>query len=310
MSNTYYDNHTLYIKCDCATVSQISEVLNEAIKKYQTDNAINLNCSYRINLVKNKEGISLGVAFVFISNPEVYHMILGKNPDGTDRFTYIDDQQKDWPDDIKVPVPLEPLIILPSYNLTSSQIEIKRNKIIEENSSKKDFDPSIVKIDSHAYLNVYRAMVSDVEPKYMPNILKCLHVPDWVTKEDIKAKFIPYASNNKTIQDRTIKGRHFIETYPFVNIKKDRVAFVIFNSCTRDAQFALYMCKKTLIEKQESEKTLKATLMFFHSYRTDRDIMTQVNKQPNPSYNKTKQKTPKIKNVQTNRFSIFEKDNS
>jgi hypothetical protein len=307
---TYYDNHTLFVRCDCATLKQIKEVFNEALETYQKDNGILLDCKYRINLVENKEKQSLGIAFVHFSNPEVYNMIIGKNFDGTDRVEYIDDptsvkqQQNDWSitdipkhsinwaddDDYipqkKIPVPLEPLIKLPPYTLTEEQIENKKQKIITDNSGKQDFDISLVKIASTAYLSIDRAIITKLENKYMPNILKCVHVPNWISKDDIKQKFIPYVSDSKTIQDRNIKGRRFKETYPFVNINNDGVAFIIFDPSTHDAQFALHMTKKLVFQKYDkNNKLLSTTLRFGHSYRTDRDTMTDINKRPKPMIN-------------------------
>src|SRR5690606_9795322 len=110
--------------------------------------------------------------------------------------------------------------------------------------------------------------------KYMPNILKCKNVPAWITKDDLKVQFAPYASDSETVHERVIKGRRVEETYPFVNINDDRVAFVIFDPSTHDAYFALHMMKKTVIGKRLPDGTeTRITLIFGHSFRTDRDMI-------------------------------------
>lgn len=327
MSSYIYDNRTLFIKCDCASVNEIRKSLNDSLTTYQSANNIDLKCRSRVNLVENREGKSFGIAFVFVTNPVVYHMLLGKNPDGSDRVEYRDDpswtpptkgdivNDSGWAtisapvytpgmswadmDDIeyeheqkltaekkkyvcpKIPVPLEPLMVLPPYELTPEQITQKRNKIIEDNSGKPGFDPKLVEIPSLAHLVVDRAMACPVDSRYMPNILKCQAVPHWVSKEDLKMNFSPYAIDSTTLQERFIKGRRVEETFPFVNINEDRVAFIIFDSCTNDALFALHMMKKTIIRKKMPDNSFNTTtLIFGHSYRTDRDLMTDISQQP------------------------------
>lgn len=338
-SGNFYDNRTLFIKCEGATPGQIGSCFRLALDEYQSKYKTNLNCRFRVNLVENKEGHSFGIAFVFVTNPAVYYMLLGKNPDGSDRIEYRDDpsweQPKEgeiindsgwsaisppvftpgmsWADMVeeedayndkvaaklvteklqqeppKIPIPLEPLMVLPPYKLTPEQIAEKRAKIIEDNSGKKDFDPSLIEIPDLAYLSVDRAMAIPLDSKFMPNILKCKDVPDWITKEDLKMEFTPYATDSKTLQERFVKGRRSEETYPFVNINQDRVAFIIFDPSTHDAQFALHMMKKTVIKKTASDRTVKtATLIFSHSFRTERDIMADISQQPRPVQRKTR----------------------
>ncbi|CAH6418136.1 Hypothetical protein HVR_LOCUS8 [uncultured virus] len=273
-------------------------------------------------------------------------MLLGKNPDGSDRVIYVDDPSwvapaegetvneagwatvaepvyapgMSWADisDLedeyndaianrerqiqadknrfvcpKIPVELEPLMVLPPFKLTPEQIEHKRQEIIANNQGKPGFDPSMVIISDSAYFGVDRAMVTPVDHKFMHNILKCTGVPDCVTASDLKALFTPYASDSRTKQERFIKGRRVEETYPFVNINEDRVAFIIYDAQTTDAQFALHMMKKTIVKtvvKKEmpdnlfgSDKAVKnITLIFGHSCRTGRDIMSDISQQPRP----------------------------
>lgn len=332
-SSNIYDKRTLFIKCDCASVEQIRQSFNEALTIYQSENKVNLNCRFRVNLVENREGKSLGIAFVFVTNPAVYYMLLGKNPDGSDRIEYRDDpswtpptegtsvndagwstisapvftaadiKNMSWADMIdeeeeyerklqaekdkytcpKIPFPLDPLMVLPPYRLTPEQIAEKRQKIIADNEGKQGFDTSLVEIPDHAHLVVDRAMATPVDSKYMPNILKCKNIPEWVTKEDLKMQFAPYATDSETRQERFIKGRRVEETYPFVNINEDRVGFIIFDANTNDALFALHMMKKTIIRKTMPNGAVHSvTLIFGHSFRTDRDLMADISQRPRP----------------------------
>lgn len=329
-NNKVYDTHTLYIKCDCASVEQIRNAFHEALTTYQITNGVRLDCRYRVNLLTDREGNSFGTAFVFVTNPAVYHMLLGKNEDGSDRIEYMDDptweppaadelannsgwssiaepvdysSSMSWADICdeeeeldrqreeernrficpQIAIELEPLMILPPYKLTPEQIEIKRKKIIQENEGKPEFSSDLVSVPEFAHFGVDRAMASPVDSKYMPYILKTQNVPEWVTKEDLKAQFAPYATDSHTLQERTVKGLRVEETYPFVSINDGRVAFIIFDPSTHDAQFALHMMKKTVISKKLRDgKVASVTLIFGHSYRTDRDSMATITQQPRP----------------------------
>lgn len=316
-----YDSHTLYIRCDCASVDQIRNAFGLALTEYQEKKGVSIDCRYRVNLLVDREGNSFGAAFVFVTNSAVYHMLLGKNEDGSDRVDYMDDptwnppnedslanesgwtsapvydDNLSWADlcDIedeyerfkdeeeqryicpKIVIKLDPLMTLPPYKLTAQQIEDKRNKIIDENVGKSDFDPNLVVVSEFAYFGVDRAVVQPVDHKFMPNILKSQNIPEWITKDDLKAQFRPYATDSISIQERIIKGCIIEETYPFVNINEGRVAFVIFDPNTYDAQFALHMMKKLSLSKRLANgSSVSTTLYFGHSYCTDRDSMATI----------------------------------
>lgn len=313
------DNHTLYIKCDSATTEQITKALHQAVSKYCENYGVKISCSFKVSRIETRNGDPHGVAFVYVTNPEVYYMLLGKNPDGTDRIEYRDDPTwappsddmltndsgwsmisppltgGNWCDMVeeeeqefcmpmvcpKIAVQLPPLMALPPYELTDQQLEAKRQQIIDTNAGKEGFNPDLVTLPREAYFNVDAAICKPVEAKYMPNILKAVGVDDWVTKDDLKVLFAPFAHDHTTMHERVVKGHRSNEAYPFVNINEDRVAFIIFDPATHDAQFALHMMKKTTVRKTQADGTqLSCILMFGHSFRTDRDIMASINQKP------------------------------
>lgn len=324
----YSDTHTLYVKCETATEAQIRQCFYEALSSYQQKTGRNLDTRFKVNLVTDKDGKCFGLAFVYLIESAFYHMLLGKNSDGSDRIEYIDDPSHNLPSDgklenesgwsslkqlesmswadicdlddefeeipkTKIVTRLDPLIVLPPYTLTESQIQSKKQKIIMSNIHNPDFDETKITIPSISHLQIEKAIVSPVESKFMHNILKSRLIPDWITKEDLKIKFSPYATDNTTLYERTLKGVTFNETYPFVNINHDRVCFIIFDPSTHDAQFALLMNKKTLFRKQGKQGAqLSACLHFSHSFCTDRDMMTTFTNKPKvvPRNNKHGQK--------------------
>lgn len=305
MSGQVYDNHTLFVRCDNASISQIRDVFKEALTKYNIENNNSLPGSFHVNLVETKNKVSLGIAFVFFTNSAAYHMILGKNPDGSDRIEYRDDpswvssepiwnsafgEGTSWGDIAeheelkecpKIPITMESLISLPPYKLTPEQIQEKKDKIISSNKDKEGFVETMVDVPNFSFLAISPAIVTTLDEKFVPNILKVKDVPSWVTKNDLKIRFVPYASNSSTVVDRVVKGRRFKETYPFVNINNDNIAFIIFDPTTHDAQFALHMIKKLYISKKMDDgKIYSITLLFNHSYSTDRDKMSEIIQKP------------------------------
>lgn len=318
------DKHTLYIKCNYGSEKQIYDVLNAGLTKYQHDNKItNLNCRFRVNYITNKEGEPLGLAFAFFTDEPIYHMILGRNPDGTERFVEYDDPSwqvpaKDesvnengwgttgklskivsWADETeaaeeeerkytcpKIRTALPPLIVIPPVMLNESQMDEKRQEIIEDNEGKLDFDPKMVRVAREEYLIIDGAMVKPLETKYIPNILKASNVPRWMTVRHLKGIFSPYARDSTTKQKRIVHGSTITEPYPFINFsEKDgkRSVFAIFDPETTNARFALHMQMKTVIRDTIDNLTCSSVLIFYHAFKTDRDIMTDINKRSNTS---------------------------
>jgi|LakMenEpi03Aug12_release.lakeMendotaPanAssembly.Ray.scaffolds.fasta_scaffold157991_3 hypothetical protein len=258
-----YDYHTLNVKCYNATLEQIKNVFNNAFEKYKLNHNKNIECSFYYNLILNKEGVSYGIAFVYVSNKEVYNMILGKNPDGTERLKHNkklkakkSNQSINWGDssddeEIIDTIILEPLIVLEPIQLNDEQKPYYIEPVVN--------------------LVINRALIYKLEDKYIHNILKTKKIPHWITHLMIKKLFSPFASDNTTKHSRIIKGKKITDTYPFVNINKDGICFIIYDVKTNDAQFALHMMKKTTIT--QDNKTI--TLVFNHSYNL---VNTSTNK--------------------------------
>jgi len=256
MNTQMYDNHTLNVKCCNSTLDQIKNVFNNAFEKYKLNHNNDIECSFYYNLILNKQGDSYGIAFVYVSNEEVYNMILGKNPDGTKRIKYTKKlkekpttRSSNWGDssddeEIIDTIVLEPLIVLEPIKLNNMQKQYYLEPID---------------------LVINRALIYNLEDKYIHNILKTKKIPHWITNLMIKNLFSPFASDNTTKYSRIIKGKKIMETYPFVNINKDGICFIIYDSKTNDAQFALHMMKKTTITQDNKS----ITLVFNHSYNLD-----------------------------------------
>lgn len=312
MFDKVYDNHTIFINCDCATVEQIAKSFDDALLNYRNQYDKKITSKFMINLIKGPGGESYGIGFVFISNPQVYNLILGKNPNGSDRIEYRPDpswkpsdklekevidepeftQGKSWAEfmeeeeeynrkvkefenkDIcpQIPVILEPLMKLVPMQLTKEQINERYDKI---KKSKEDFNPNDV--PDKVVFSIERAGVNQVEYKFMHNVLKCKRVHPDITSNDIKLLFTPYVSDSVTKYEKVVKGKKIVESYPFINSNNDGTFYIIFDPATTNAQFALHMTKKTILKKNNKD----ITIIFTHSYKTEKDVIFDNRKMVN-----------------------------
>lgn len=162
MQNKHYDEHTLYIESGVAKEEQIAECLKVAVLQANKYLKRNTNCRFQINLIM-KDGQYVGHGYVRISCPEVYWMMLGFNPDGTERIEEIPD-----PNWVPSPTSFSPIddfdvsgFGLSHKNFTDITKEQKQEKkswyelTVEEDSKiqpmVKRYLPPLVKIPGYAY---------------------------------------------------------------------------------------------------------------------------------------------------------------
>lgn len=266
------DEHTLTIKIHpVVTQDQLHEAFQSAFK-----DAASLSPEYQtrfiINMVK-KKGIRTGRGFVWIFNPKVYHMILGRNPDGSARINRYEDPDwmppeekpepdynplapsKSWADmmeeeeEMECPIieeQLPPLIRVPAIRLT-----------LEQQADHEDH-PSTVTVHLEA------ALAHDIESGLSHNVLRSSALLPHMTEKSIKEEFQHFATskNMHTIKankdnrsgrggkNNTTKGDVVYESYPYVKIVelpttrgKDRIAYVTFDPMTSNASFAFHMMR-------------------------------------------------------------------
>jgi len=285
----YYNQHTLYVRSGVAYPSQLMDSLKKAIEETTIKVNKPIPCRYKVNLIVGRSGKYYGFGYIWVTNPEVYYMLIGKNPDGSERVIYEDDpnwkepeksleetldnlkcSNKSWADDleeeeelrkqyncpqIKKELPI--LMTLPGYEYDTEQLEHVKKLALSEGYKGP--------IPTKGYFQISPAFVTDLDDKYCHNVLCSRNIPLWISEQDIKNIFIPYTSDSITKYIRKIKGKKIADTYPFVTINENRVAFITFHLETRDAQFALLMTRKVTLNNQNGESFV---LIFNHSYNT------------------------------------------
>ncbi len=93
----FYDQHTLYVDCGAISKKNLERILGSSILPLKAE-LKNLNIAldtfHELKLVVNKEGISLGKAYLWVRDPQLYNILNGLNADGSKREeTYPD---PDW----------------------------------------------------------------------------------------------------------------------------------------------------------------------------------------------------------------------
>lgn len=300
MSPHYYNPHIIYVNTGVATTEQLINSIKLSLKNVSVDLKRQVTTKFKVNIIVDRSGKNYGYGYVWFTNTEVYYMLIGKNPDGSERVEWREDlnwvppveprpirsleeelaknKGKSWCDIIEEEeeeeakytrpvkkVILPPLMVLPDYQLDDNQKEIYRiqqEALARQNGTWKED----LKIEVPDYLKfeVGPARVGEVDDKFVHNILCGRNIPIWISEKDLKDVFSPYASDTKTKVKRKVNGETVMDTYPFVTINNKRIAFITYDPKTRDAQFALMMTRK--FDFTKGDKT--CMLIFNQSFKT------------------------------------------
>lgn len=250
--NRQYNNRCMYVLTGPCNTEQVATAMAKIA--VECERLTGHKCFYDINLPIAYDGKPRCCAYMYFSNPEMYWILLGKNPDGSERVEYYDDPEwicperetktfTNWADEVEeeelyicpqLSRPLPPLIDIPPIVLTTSQIEW-----MTENSP--ETDPTIYRMKFSS------AFVVPVEPPYLHNKIVCGGIESWMTEADLKRLFGKYStSRNRDFPKYEIRGNRGIITY---------------DPHTTDGQFAMIMMKKRTIHSQG--KTVNLFCNFF-----------------------------------------------
>lgn len=250
---TYTDKNTLYIRTGDATKEEVSDAIRSAIDRYEKIHNKKIKCNYMVNVVQSKDGNFFGISYVRVTNTEVYNMLLGLNPDGTERIEYEEieeqeeqeEQQKNWSnfslDDVSE---MDWADCVDEWTAPT-----QKKKIVISHKKEPLMNLNCIRLGE---LAVGRAIVKDLDENQKHDVLVSKNVPTWINVDDIKKRFTPFSSDSKTKYKKTYNGRVNYITYPDVNIKNGNI-YVRFCPSTRDAQFALLMMKKTVVKSKDNQ---------------------------------------------------------
>ena len=206
------------------TLTEKNQILSDRLTEagYEPPEKRDLkSCKIKVNLIVNKNGDYYGFGYIHVSREDVYWMLLGKNPDGSDRvLEYLD---PDWQPPLPKPVLteeeeqekysnmkwyeiaeeedkyvhptirqiLEPLMPVPGYEY--DEVQYRHHQEVAKKDGK---DPS--KVPKTGYFEFSRAYARDVESGKMPHVLCARQVPEWIPPIAFKQIFKDYASDSTT----------------------------------------------------------------------------------------------------------------
>lgn len=271
-SARHMNNHNVYVVAGEATDQQLidsTKIFKKQLCEMFPDKGYD-KCEIIVNLVTDKDGNSFRHAYVWVSDIEVYYIMTGHNPDGTERFIIKEDDETkeepeeinfddmDWSDmmseeikkesKVKIKEELPPILSLPGYEYTPAQYErVKETLRSEAAANNKPFDESSV--PKFGYFAASRARAGNVSPEYNSSILRSI-VPNWVTKEMIKSVFDRYSSTKtrdkiEQLSPKVSSSKFIKKDYTTGKTSEDKSQYVVlvefgFN----DAIFALQMTRK------------------------------------------------------------------
>lgn len=277
LRNSRMDEHTLCVYFCVLDEKDILENLFGAIREYENNINRRIKSSHFLNVIRDRQGIPYGYGYLYVSNPEVYYLLLGKNPDGSDRKGVVDHSETS-PENVKLLFKensfewnqliedwsefsnaleereLDPLVDISNpvyYNSKQKQnLQMFKQRAIQKGKTLQELD---YVHNEYAIVECTPAIVKDVDIEYIPNKLFCPVVPEWVSSKVIQAKFQTFVQGKN-------KNARF---YPYVRLDPNKRSCVVeFDHNTRDAQFALLMAKNLTFTHPRRNK--EHTLFFSH----------------------------------------------
>lgn len=278
----YDDRNTLHVISGAASNKDLRNAVIDSIASLERKTRKKYPSKVVANLVYDREGVPYGFGYLYVSNSEVYNMLLGKNCDGsarekvidrslTEEFTFLQPTEYlDWVEESsKVNIePLPSLLPLKPFRYTRHQKVIAKKLLsnLKEGCAIK-IDPDLIDVNKCTFV-VSPARVKPVdEDKYMKNMLCARGVPHWIEKHSVYNVFKDYAKNSSKPQSKSKnKTTSHQKEYPIVTVnRKNKLCFVEFDPGTRDAQFALLMTKKVYFKNKRTSAS--HTLVFGHAFK-------------------------------------------
>lgn len=255
-----YDNHTLYIELGDASREQLEQVLIDAINK------IGIRCHYKINMI-NKKFKKMRMAYVRVSDYRVYNVLSGRNPDGTERVMFVDDETFEEPEGdyhMELDKALEGVTDWWEINCIEEDME---NKYMKP-QIKEYLDPLINFLPYDEQGNKFdigRAYIYNMPEDVYSHIIKAWDVPKWLTEEIIRPYFASFVSDQYRYKDPIQKQTEFPIITLYDTEDQDgneiKTLYIEFAKYSYDCDFAMLMSKILYIINPTNGQTSK---LFFN----------------------------------------------
>ena len=239
----------LYVETGLATWNQIHSIFTRAIKTF------GIYCKLQMVMPKNREGEFKGFALVWFSDEQIPNMLMGNNPDGSERIEERDDptwvppegdkekiidqrtqDMTNWADMAeveeevaamfmapKIRVKLPTLLPIPKYYYNREQRQILK-KTGKSHSSKE------------GKINISYATIRRHREGLSTHVIFG-NIPEWMDEKMIKQEFGRYV----TVPDGKYPLVNIIDRYDRRTQKQQKVAYVTFSPNSMDGQTAAFM---------------------------------------------------------------------
>ena len=308
-----YDQHTFYIKCGPADEDQLFPIFDKAVKDIEAVLRKKVRCAIYINVLRRIDETKVGIAYVWVSNPEVYFVILGRNADGTLRQERV--PIEDPLSGKTSPVPnLSDSVNCASAASNSSVASVRTDSDLgssrswadmmddeEQLSGKKKIlryelkklEPLITldsyklndkqitdlqedneeKVGPQRKIEVQAAYVIDEEDE-IKSVLFSHSLPEGVSLDQVREAFVPFCTKTFLIENQ--KKIY----YPLINKNQRGHVYVRFHPDTVDAQFALLMCKKVPFsvgsrEYNTSAARKRVVMLFYQAISKNKQTLSE-----------------------------------
>lgn len=287
----YYNTNTLRITTGVANEENVITSLRLAITEIEKILNRIVKCPFKVNIIRirdkiTKESKTAGYGYIWIGDIEVYWILAGHNPDGSERIeeyqdtnwlnipeskSYDNDNNDDnlWADmmekEISQQIPtikkkLPPLVTLTGYKYSPEQLKElyeSPNKFLPNNQNITDIG------DMGSFI-ITRASVEGIVHGKLKNVLSSRFVPEWIPNEVFKSIFSRYISDPSVKIEIISNIQKTIDTVPVITRVGDTI-FITYDPQTNDASFARIMQRKTRIQHpNDSEK--KCEIIFDYAF--------------------------------------------
>ena len=253
-----YDVHLLYIYTNNLEERQIAKAFARGIRKYEEESGDTIRSCFRINMVRNITNELLGYAWIYITDPKLYHLLVGNNADGTERIQVKEEPSKHAPAE-----PFEKYLEREIKNANISEGSWGREAEIEQirHRVKRLYEPNRIEIKlppliqpimakGQEPITISRAKLNYPEAKFNSGQLKNTEfttIEPWMDRDLLYDLFRPYVSNQADFNYPKIR----------VNDKGAHITvFVEYEPGTTDFIVALNMVKKIYLRDPNGDPVL------------------------------------------------------
>jgi hypothetical protein len=283
---SYYNTHSVYVKTGLATEDQLKSstlAFRNIVASKFPEYASNLGII--VNYVRAR-GNPVGYSYLWVDSSEIFNILCGFNPDGSERIEETDPEE-DMGDDFlsmnfseiiesyrskpRIMKRLPPILTLPSYRYNEEQKARAHEELIDEFRKSTGVEPTSddIVVPEIGSFDCKRSKIIKINDPEINNSVIYSEIEGWITDKmimDVFGRFNTSASKYPIITTE----EHKEPTKKSRGIKKLYIEFSSQGSSSQDAAFALQITRKSTFsrningEKETVEHVFNLCKRSFH----------------------------------------------